>query len=148
MDELENNKDIIKSEAFYKAEIKRGYVRGVKRGLLDTLFTKAKKDESGMDSTEKVIGWFKGHVSIENQEDHDEELEKREQFKNKFIDLIKEIYKKKFAKDLDEEMDLASLIESQEGLARIKNLFIKLKIYSEDLMSLFAESNKSISIRQ
>ena len=32
--------------------------------------------------------------------------------KNKFIDLIKEIYKKKFAKDLDEEMDLASLIES------------------------------------
>ena len=46
-------------------------MRGVKRGLFETLFTRGTKDESGFDSSEKVIGWFKGHVSIENQDEHD-----------------------------------------------------------------------------
>lgn len=40
--------------------------------MLETLFTRARKDEAGFDSTEKVVGRFKGFISIYNEEERRE----------------------------------------------------------------------------
>ena len=64
----------------------------------------------------------------------------REEFK----ELINEIHRYREGKDLDAEFmksGLRGLAQDDEKRARVKNLLIKLKIYSSELLNLFASAN-------
>lgn len=50
---------------FHSYDIKRGQTRGATNWLS---FRKSKKDESGADSSEKIVGQFKGIVTVESEE--------------------------------------------------------------------------------
>ena len=64
-DELENNYEIFKYSVFEKIPIYRGQSRGLKKNIFDKLFG-SKKDDSGMKSSVKQVGYFKGFVQIQN----------------------------------------------------------------------------------
>ena len=69
-DELENIKEIFPVKSpFHSIELKKGQSRGISKGLFSSLLKKKKKDESGQDSSEKVVGIFKGIVEVESRDD-------------------------------------------------------------------------------
>ena len=61
-DELENDKEIFPKPIFTNIEIKRGQSRGVEKSW----FGGGNQDESGQESTIRVIGKFKGVIDIYN----------------------------------------------------------------------------------
>ena len=71
---------------FHTIEIKKGQSRGVSKGLFSSL-KKKKKDESGQDSTEKVVGFFKGIVEVERRE-------ARYDYDNRKAHLVKDLIDK------------------------------------------------------
>ena len=70
-DELENIEDIFPVKSpFHTIELMRGQSRGLPGGMFASMMRKAqKKDASGQDSTEKVVGYFKGIVEVESRQD-------------------------------------------------------------------------------
>lgn len=51
----------------------------------------AKKDASGQDSTEKVVGYFKGIVEVESREDKYNYSERKKELLADLIDKLKRI---------------------------------------------------------
>ena len=79
-----------KPSPFDSFEIKKGQSRGLGNdafgGFFSNLFKTFKKDSSGEDSSEKIVGYFKGIVQVESKKDR----AKYDKEKKKLIDeLIK-----------------------------------------------------------
>ena len=72
MDELENNQEIFARKPFHEFSLSRGQSRGLAKGMLTSLFSKAAEDPSGFTSTVKAVGKFKGYVRVYNEEDDEE----------------------------------------------------------------------------
>jgi len=91
-DELENIKDIFPQPSpFNSLELKKGQSRGLSKGFFSSLMRTAKKDASGQDSTEKVVGYFKGIVEVESREDKYAYNERKRELLDDLIDKLKRI---------------------------------------------------------
>mmetsp|Transcript_3806 Transcript_3806/g.5094 ORF Transcript_3806/g.5094 Transcript_3806/m.5094 type:complete len:118 (+) Transcript_3806:94-447(+) len=69
-DELENDKEIFPKGIFYNAPIQRGQTRGVEKSWFS--FGGGNTDESGQESTLRIVGKFKGVIDIFNEEEQQE----------------------------------------------------------------------------
>ena len=65
---LEDLPEILPSKPFDTYTIKRGQVRGNKRGILSVFKKKPKKDKSGEIDSTKIMGLFKGIVHVYTQQ--------------------------------------------------------------------------------
>jgi hypothetical protein len=92
-DELENKKKIFPKKPFHTADIIRGQSRGLGGGFF-SFFKKPKTDESGMVSNLKVVGLFKGKVSIENKDEKDTFKALRDSRVKIIIALLKDLYER------------------------------------------------------
>jgi len=99
-DELENVKDVMPKMPFRDFEIKRGQQRGLSKGFF-SMFSKPKTDETGQVSNVKVVGKFKGIVSIYNTT----EKENFDSQKNSRLDLIAKLVKDTVKKKTGEEFE-------------------------------------------
>lgn len=57
------------------------------------------------------------------------------------MEVISEIHKAREGTDMPDNIDIAEIVTNTEMRDRMKNMLIKLKIYSHDLMKVFAEAN-------
>ena len=74
-DELENDRELFASVSpFNTYTMKKGQARGASTGM----FSAAKKDDSGQASTEVSVGIFKGIIEVENKEDKEKYLKKKD----------------------------------------------------------------------
>jgi hypothetical protein len=81
---LEEEKDIFERESpFNTYLLKKGQSRGASGGLFSS-----NKDASGQVSTEKICGIFKGVIEVENKEDKEAYLKKKDIMIKKMKDFI------------------------------------------------------------
>lgn len=117
-DELENVPEIFPQKSpFNTLELKKGQSRGVSKGFFSSLFKKTKKDESGQDSTEKIVGYFKGIVEVESRQDRYDYNEKKAKLVETLIKKINEVSKKKTGQELTIDVDL---IEDPQERVKLK----------------------------
>lgn len=102
-DELENDKTIFPKPIFYNAEIKRGQSRGVEKSWFS--FGAGQQDESGQESTIRVVGKFKGTIDIVNKE----EMELFEREKREILGQIFQTLQQLYGKKTGEECPVFSL---------------------------------------
>jgi len=67
-DELEHNSDLFGEKVFTSVDIVRGQSRGLKKSWWN-VFSAQQTDESGESSDKKKVGYFKGRISVFNEED-------------------------------------------------------------------------------
>ena len=118
-DELENIEEIFpKKSPFHTIELKRGQSRGLPKGLFASMLKKAqKKDASGQDSNEKVVGYFKGIVEVESRHDRYDYDQKKAQLVTELIDKVNQISLKEHNEELKIDVDK---IENPQERKRIK----------------------------
>ena len=79
------------------------------------MFKTKKKDESGQESTEQVVGFFKGIIEIESKEDKIEYKRKKTMLIENLISLLKQISKIKLKEEID--IDIEALGSPEERKA-------------------------------
>lgn len=100
-DELENIKDIFPQKSpFNSLELKKGQSRGLSKGFFSSLLRTSKKDASGQDSTEKVVGYFKGIVEVESREDKHAYAERKKELLAELVDKLKGISMKRTGREI------------------------------------------------
>jgi hypothetical protein len=107
---LENKKKIFPKKPFHTSDIVRGQSRGLGGGFF-SMFKKTRTDDSGMVTNQKIVGMFKGRISIENKDEKDSFKAIRESRVKIIVSLIKDLYERNNGKPL--EFELADL-ESYE----------------------------------
>ena len=78
---------------------------------------KTKKDASGQDSTEKVVGYFKGIVEVESREDRYEYNQTKARLVQTLIKKVGQLSKKKTGKEFLIDVDL---IEDPQERKKLK----------------------------
>lgn len=106
-DELENDKEIFPKPIFTNIEIKRGQSRGAEKSW----FGGGQQDESGQESTIRVIGKFKGVVEIFNKEKKARYEAKKNARLEELFKLLSDLYHK--ATGTRQTFDL-SVVENEE----------------------------------
>jgi hypothetical protein len=76
------------------------------------MFKTKKKDESGQDSNEQIVGFFKGIIEIESKEDKINYNRKKTMLIENLISLLKQISKLKLKEEI--QIDVKAL-ESPES---------------------------------
>ena len=114
-DELENNRVLFPDpeEPFINIPIKRGQARGLKKSWF-TMFGEDKLDESGQVTNEKVVGHFKGRITVINQAEKQAFREEMERNMNEVFSLIQQIHHTMFKTEM--EFNSIKDIASQEKL--------------------------------
>ena len=150
MDELEHNKELFPRQPFHKIQIIRGQSRGLSKGLLDSIdqltsFFGPKVDASGFKTNLKEVGYFKGHLSIYNEEDNELYAQERVAKIQSLEQTIRNIHLKKYGKPI--ELDLAAM-ESSEDKHNLKQLLLKLDADSDELVKLLLDTNYEVMLQK
>lgn len=105
-DELENVTDIFPQKSpFNSLELKKGQSRGLSKGFFSSLLRTAKKDASGQDSTEKVVGYFKGIIEVESREDKYKYTQRKQQLLEDLVRKLKQISMAKLGKEITVDLE-------------------------------------------
>lgn len=113
--ELEKVKELMPKESpFNSYNIKRGQVRGNKKGGLSLFKNKTRTDESGSVSTDQVMGKFKAVVEVEVIEHKKAYVQKKEELINNLMLALGKLHKFKCPDAGEFSLDLDKL-ESMEG---------------------------------
>jgi len=104
-DELENDKELFPKMPFHRFDIKRGQSRGLKKSWLSFL-APPKLDESGQVTNEKVVGYFKGRISVYNEARKKKFDDEKGQAVEKIISSLLKIHKKMFGRDMDFNLEM------------------------------------------
>lgn len=85
---------------FNQYKLTKGQIRGASAGLLGGLFSKSKTDESGEVDTTETVGLFKGLITVTKRSEQNSNQEKVNDLLRQIYDLLTQIHKKMFFKDL------------------------------------------------
>lgn len=132
-DELENDTEIFPKPIFTNIEIKRGQSRGVEKSW----FGGGQQDESGQESTIRVIGKFKGVVDIFNKEKKERYEQKKDAKLKEIFQLLSDLHHK--ATGVRHTFDL-SVVDNEEAkvgfeekLAKMDNRMPMLVTFLQDV---------------
>lgn len=92
-DELENNQELFNEKVFTSVDIYRGQSRGLSKSWFN-IFSRDQEDESGQVTDKKKVGYFKGRISVTNEEDEAEFKANKQIKMQKIFALMKGIYRK------------------------------------------------------
>lgn len=98
-DELENVAEIFPKRPFLTVDVLRGQTRGLSKGWF-SFFLKQKTDESGQASSQKVVGQFKGRISVENARDKEAYTRRKQALMKSVYDVLGQIHQKRFNEPL------------------------------------------------
>ena len=114
---------------FTKVEIFRGQSRGLKKSWLN-IFSSQQVDESGQITDKKKVGYFKGRISVYNEEDAKAFKEEKRQKMVRIFNLIKQIHKTLYGQPLDFELD--GLQKSQQQQQRLISKIEEMHLLQKD----------------
>jgi len=83
----------------------RGSTRGNSKSFFKSLFVADRQDEDGQVSTESVVGFFKGRISVYNENEKVKFETKKADLLNDIFECIKRIHMKRFEKELEFSME-------------------------------------------
>lgn len=118
-DELEFVKSIFpRPSPFNSIVIKKGQSRGLDSsgvaGFFSNLFKTFKKDESGVASSEKVVGYFKGIIEVESKSDRENYQRTKKKLLDELIKHIKDYTRKESPDGREMNVDIDSLADTEE----------------------------------
>lgn len=122
-DELENIKEIFPVKSpFHSIELKKGQSRGLPNGLFASMMRRAqRRDRSGANTNEKVVGFFKGIVEVESHKDRDDYDDRKAFLVADLVDNLNKISLMKLKEEFVIDVDLI-----EDPLER-KKLDVKLR---------------------
>lgn len=113
-DELENNREIFAKMPFHTTNVIRGQSRGLSKGFF-SFFKKTQTDDSGEISNLKVVGQFKGRITIENKAEKDNFKATRDSRVQIIFMLLNDLHEKKFGQPLQISLsDLENYEKAQQ----------------------------------
>ena len=142
-DELEHDKTIFPKPIFHTFDIMRGQSRGVQKSWFS--FGGGQQDESGQESTIRVVGKFKGIVDIYNAERKAQYEQERAELMAQIFEKLSTVYEKETGQKKDFDL---TVVESSEAKADFKTTCDSIKLGIPSIIPFFEDMAFSVVVRE